>query len=420
MMTRTATPRRFSSAATSNPVSVGISMSVMNTSGRACCTRRRASSPFCARAMTSISSSISSNAASAPSTMAWSSARTTLILSRLAAGMSSVSQSRGHWRERQMNHQARAGGCMALERAADRLQPLAHAAQTVALRTLSAASVVGNLQGAQLFVTSEADAACLRLGVAHHVGHRFTKRQGKHGFLRRAERNFRGFAVHGDARGLQRLAGAEEFGGQSLTTISADGFAYVGQRGARSVLNILHFLLGTLRIAVHQLARQFGFQRDQRQRVSQQIVEVSSNAFPLGNLGEMFDLVLRELQFGFRTVRDRSEMVPNSHQDDQQQHRNPNPHRQVQAMRVKTKDGDLERDKAKHTSKIGAEASGGDRIDQQAGATTVEGNGDCRHQDHRGDCKKLAGLGSRERIEVQPNEKEAAKSVPNPEQLSLI
>src|SRR5664280_219964 len=130
----------------------------------------------------------------------------------------------------------------------------------------------------------------------------------------------------------------------------------------------------------------------------------------------MFDLVLGELQLRLRAVRDRSEMVPNSHQDDQQQHGNPKPHRQLQAMRVKTKDDDLERDKAKHTSKIGAEASGGDRIDQQAGAATVEGNGDCRHQDHRGDCKKLAGLWSRERIQVQPNEKEAAKSVPNPQQ----
>src|SRR5664280_2692719 len=88
--------------------------------------------------------------------------------------------------------------------------------------------------------------------------------------------------------------------------------------------------------------------------MSQEIVEVASNALALGDLGEMFDLVLRQLQLRFRTVRDRSEMVPNSHQDDQQQHGNPKPHRQLQAMRVKTTDDDLERDKAKHTSKIGA------------------------------------------------------------------
>ena len=41
MMTRTGTPLRFSSAATSKPVSVGISMSVMKTSGRTCLTVRK-------------------------------------------------------------------------------------------------------------------------------------------------------------------------------------------------------------------------------------------------------------------------------------------------------------------------------------------------------------------------------------------
>src|ERR1035438_775934 len=336
MMTRTGTPRRFSSAATSKPVSVGISISVMNTSGRVCCTMRRASSPEPARATTSMSSSISSSAASAPRTMAWSSARTTLILSRLATNMPLVSQNRGQGRERQMNHQAGARGGLALQRAADRLQPLAHAAQAVALRTIGAASVIGDLQGAKLFVASQADAAGLRLSVAHHVGHSFTKRQGKHGFLRRAQGDLRSFAVHGDARGFQRLAGAQEFGGESLAAISADGFAHIGQRGARSVLDVLHFLLGPLRVAVHQLARQLRLQGYERQRVSQQIVQVARNAFPLGNFGEMFDFVLRELQLLRRAVRDRPEVVSQSHQDDQQQHRTPKLDWQVLVVRVIT------------------------------------------------------------------------------------
>src|ERR1035437_5914916 len=104
--------------------------------------------------------------------------------------------------------------------------------------------------------------------------------------------------------------------------------------------------------------------------MSQEIVEVASNALALGDLGEMFDLVLGELQLRFRAVRDRSEMIPHSHQDDQQQHGQPKTDGQVLAVGVKTEDGDLERDKGKHTSKTGAQASGGDRIDQQAGAAT--------------------------------------------------
>src|SRR5271165_5718326 len=177
MMTRTGTPRRFNSAATSRPVSVGISMSVMKTSGRACCTVRRASSPLRARAMTSMSSSISSNAASAPRTMAWSSAITTRILSRLTGDTLSVSQSGGGCGEGQMNDESGSGLGLALERAADGLQPLAHAAQTVALGSVGAATVVGDLQHALCLVATEADAAPLRLGVAHDVGYGFPQRQ---------------------------------------------------------------------------------------------------------------------------------------------------------------------------------------------------------------------------------------------------
>src|ERR1019366_3704724 len=372
MMTRTGTPRRFSSAATSNPVSVGISISVMNTSGRVCCTRRRASSPDCARAMTSISSSISSNAASAPRTMAWSSARNTLILSRLAAGMFSVSQNRGHGRERQMNHQAGAGGGLALQRAADRLQPFAHAAQAVALRTIGAASVIGDLQGGKLFIACQADAARLRLGVAHHVGYGFTKRQGKHGFLGRAQGNLRGFAVHGDARGFERLAGAEEFGGESLATISADGFAHVGQRGARSVLDVLHFLLGTLRVAVHQLARQLRLQGYERQRVSQQIVEVARDAFALGDLGQMCDLVLRKLKFFCRTVADRRVMASESHDGNQQQQRSPSTYGQMKPVGVEGENGDLQGNQHGHSAQVGVETARSRCVNQKCRGTAVE------------------------------------------------
>ena len=111
-----------------------------------------------------------------------------------------------------MNHQAGAGGGLALERAANRLQPFAHATQTVALRTIGATPVIDDLQRAKLLLTCEPHTAGLRLGVAYHVSHGFTKRQGKNGLLCRAERNVGGFAVHGDARRFQCLASAEKFG----------------------------------------------------------------------------------------------------------------------------------------------------------------------------------------------------------------
>src|SRR5271165_4886513 len=142
-----------------------------------------------------------------------------------------------------MNNKAGSGFGAPLERAADSLQALAHAAQAVAFGSVSAAAVVGNLQGTKLLVAAEPHAATLRLCMADDVGHSFAKCQGQHGFLRRTQRNSGGVAVHGNSCGLQGLPGANELGSEPLTAVSADGLAHVGQSGARSLLHVLHLLL---------------------------------------------------------------------------------------------------------------------------------------------------------------------------------
>ena len=120
-----------------------------------------------------------------------------MILSRLAGGMPSVSQSRGCWRERQMNNEAGTGGGLPLERAADGLQPFAHAAQAVALRHRQRRIRCRRSPGCKHRSSRpQANAAALRLGVAHDVGHRLTNRQGEHRFLRRTEWNLGSLAVH--------------------------------------------------------------------------------------------------------------------------------------------------------------------------------------------------------------------------------
>src|SRR6266700_1928537 len=66
---RDGTPCRFNSAVTSRPLISGISMSVSNRSGLCCNVSCRASLPLWAWPTTLMSCSISSSAASAPSTM---------------------------------------------------------------------------------------------------------------------------------------------------------------------------------------------------------------------------------------------------------------------------------------------------------------------------------------------------------------
>ena len=73
-----------------------------------------------------------------------------------------------------MNNEAGSGRGLALQRAADGLQALAHAAQPVAFGSVSAASVVGDFQRAKLLVATEPDTAALRLGVPDDVGYGFS------------------------------------------------------------------------------------------------------------------------------------------------------------------------------------------------------------------------------------------------------
>ena len=58
-----------------------------------------------------------------------------------------------------MNDEAGSGLGLPLQRAADGLQALAHAAQAVAFGSVGAAAVVGDLQRAQLVVALQPDAA---------------------------------------------------------------------------------------------------------------------------------------------------------------------------------------------------------------------------------------------------------------------
>src|SRR5208337_5262487 len=150
-----------------------------------------------------------------------------------------------------MNDQAGSGFGLALERAADGLQPFAHTTQAITLGSVGAAAVVGDLQGAQFLVATEPDTTTLRLRMTNHVRHRLAKRQSQYRFPRRAERNFGGVAIHGDSSGFQGPARLDQFSRKTRTPVAADGFTHVSQRGARGTLHVLHLLLGALWIAIH-------------------------------------------------------------------------------------------------------------------------------------------------------------------------
>ncbi len=72
---------------------------------------------------------------------------------------------------------------------------------------------------------------------------------------------------------------------------------------AREVcFHVLHLLLGALGIAVHQLARQFRLERDERKCVAKHVVHVARDALALGNFGEVLDFVVGESQLLLGTM----------------------------------------------------------------------------------------------------------------------
>ena len=209
-----------------------------------------------------------------------------------------------------MNDEAGSSLRLALQRSAQGFQALAHAAQTVAFGSVGAAPVVGNFQCADIVLTPQLHGASPRLRMAHDIGNGLAQGQSQHRLLRGRKRQLRQIGINRDARSLQRLARANQFGGQPFAAITADRFAYIRQRSPRSLFHIQHLLFGALRIAVHQLARQLGLQGDQRKSVSQQIVQVARDAFALGDFGQVLNLALCQLQLFLCAVRLRSEVIP--------------------------------------------------------------------------------------------------------------
>ena len=154
--------------------------------------------------------------------------------------------------------------------------------------------------------------------------------------------------------------------------------------------------------------------------MSQQIVQVAGNALALGHLGQMLDLVICDSKLLCRAVADAAVMGHEPHYDDQQHHRNPKWHRQVKAVGIDGKDGNVQCHQQGYPPKACGKASRGDCIDEQAGPVFVDRYGEGRHQHHRGYCVKTTRFRAGERVQIQPNEEETIECVSNPQQRSSM
>ncbi len=158
------------------------------------------------------------------------------------------------------------------------------------------------------------------IGVTYNVGDRLAQGEGQHRLLLRAQRHGVSITLDGNTSGFQCGARAGQLGEDAVAAISADGLTHISQRSAGGVFDIQHLLLGTLRIAVHQFARQFGLEGNERQGMSEHVVQVAGNSLPFGNLSEMFDFVVSDSKLELRAVADGPMMVAKAHESNQQEH----------------------------------------------------------------------------------------------------
>ena len=280
MTTRAALPRLPSSAGQLEPGHPGISMSVTTTSG--CCavaSVQRLGAGAACRHHLEVGSRSRAARASAPSTIDWSSAMRTRIITSPAVAA-----------ERQRHHAGacRPGRCVRACRrpgAGARACPTGRCPPAPVRRR----AVVADLEADAPAVLRDRESSSGRAGVADDVGDGFAQGEGQGAILVRRERAAATAQIGADARRDQDALGVGDLVAQAFRPVAADGAANLGQRVARDALDVAD--LGAARAGSRSasLAGQLRLQHDDRQRVPEQIVQVAADALALGDPRHLLD-----------------------------------------------------------------------------------------------------------------------------------
>ena len=240
----------------------GISTSVMSTSGRCSRTMASAAVPSLAWATTSMSLSSESSAASAPSTMRWSSAMTTLILCAVI---------HAPWR-RPQTHGELGSDREELQRgAAERFGSRADAAHSDAFLVRSAAAVVRDLQSIGAVGSEQGEAAssceCRRMFVTASRTISASTRSLAGGISRCSQRRstLTSAAFSSDSRSVQLRVDV-------AGVVAVDCPAHFLETLPCDALDVADLEQGALRVGVKTRRASSAFEREARQRVAHDVV----------------------------------------------------------------------------------------------------------------------------------------------------
>ena len=138
--------------------------------------------------------------------------------------------------------------------------------------------------------------------MANDVGDRFSQAHRQYRFLLRGSVEHVSVDGEADATGLAREPGVGQLGIQICPPEPGHGLAYLAQRTARDTLHLADLLPGAAVPPRCKFRGELGLDGDQRQCVTEQVVEVACDPFALGDGRKPAHLGLRDLQGGFLTV----------------------------------------------------------------------------------------------------------------------
>ena len=138
--------------------------------------------------------------------------------------------------------------------------------------------------------------------MANDVGNGFAERQGEGSFLLRAEDDGAfgiAFIEEYDTCGVERDAGGFDFGGETAGSVTADGFADLGEGSAGDAFYVGDLGGGAGGIERDKAAGQLSLEDDDGKSMAKNIVEVACDTFTFGDSGEREILLLRGAEFAF-------------------------------------------------------------------------------------------------------------------------
>ena len=190
----------------------------------------------------------------------------------------------------------RSAGAIATNASAAGFDALAHTCQPVAVAGRTADAVIDDLQPIGIGIVAQQHAHVLRARMAYDVGHRLAQGQREHRFGDGFHPHAGDVGLDGDTRVLEKRPRAFDLGCDAGVPIAGHRSPKLAQRFARDAFDFVDLRCRTYRIAIGEFRSELALDRDQRERMAENVVQVARDSLAFG------DFLSRAQQFLMRAA----------------------------------------------------------------------------------------------------------------------